>query len=211
MSNCVRAAARTGAAQGEAGPDDVAGLVERAAVGEQDAWDALVERFGALVWAVAGGHRLGPADTAEVAQTTWLRLLENLDRIREPARLGGWLATTARRESLRVLRLRAREFPADGADLDVERDPGPTPEEAVLDDDRDRRLWRAFTELPERCRVLLHLVVVVAPPYAEVAAALDLPIGSIGPSRARCLRRLRRLYQDGPSGTGGGGEADGDR
>ena len=70
----------------------------------------------------------------------------------------------------------------------------------MLDDDRDRRLWRAFTELPERCRVLLHLVVVVAPPYAEVAAALDLPIGSIGPSRARCLRRLRRLYQDGSPG-----------
>jgi RNA polymerase sigma factor (sigma-70 family) len=209
MSNCVRAAARTGAAQGETGPDDVAGLVERAAAGEEHAWDTIVERFGALVWSVASGHRLGPADTAEVAQTTWLRLLENLDRIREPARLGGWLATTARRESLRMLRLRAREFPEDGAELEVERDPGPTPEEAVLDEDRDRRLWQAVTALPERCRVLLHLVVVVAPPYTEVAAALDLPVGSIGPSRARCLRRLRRLYQDGPSGTGGGGEADG--
>jgi len=196
MSNCVRDAARPGAAA-ETGPDEVAALVGRAAAGEQDAWDAIVERFGGLVWAVAAGYRLGPADTAEISQTTWLRLLEHLDRIREPARLGGWLATTARREALRLLRLRAREFPEDTAELDVGRDPGPTPEEAVLDEDRDRRLWLAFTRLPERCRELLHLVVVVAPPYAEVAAALDLPLGSIGPSRARCLRRLRRLYEEG--------------
>ncbi|WP_214407722.1 RNA polymerase sigma factor [Pseudonocardia lacus] len=208
MSNCVRADARPGGAVGETDPDDVAALVGRAAAGEAAAWDAIVERFGGLVWAVAGGYRLGPADTAEVAQTTWLRLLENLDRIREPARLGGWLATTARREALRMLRMRAREIPEDGAELDVEVDPGPTPEEAVLDGDRDRRIWQAFTQLPERCRVLLHLVVVVAPPYAEVAAALDLPVGSIGPSRARCLRRLRKLYQDGASGSADGEGAD---
>jgi RNA polymerase sigma factor (sigma-70 family) len=179
-------------------PEEVAGAVRRAAAGDKDAWDAIVHDFSGLVWSVAGGHRLGPADSAEVVQTTWLRLLEHLDRIREPERLGGWLATTARRESLRMLRLRGRELPTDEESSFVrEPAPGPTPEEAVLDRDRDRRLWRAFHRLPERCRRLLHLVVVVAPPYAEVAEILGIPVGSIGPTRARCLERLRRLLVDG--------------
>jgi len=190
-------------------PSEVAGVVRRAAAGEQSAWDAIVESFSGLVWTVANGHRLGPADTAEVVQTTWLRLLEHLDRIREPERIGGWLATTARREALRILRLRSRELVVeDESTFDRGPGPGPTPEEAVLDRDRDRRLWRAFAQLPERCRLLLHLVVVVAPPYSEVAAAMEMPIGSIGPTRARCLERLRKLLADGgpdsPSVVAGG-------
>jgi RNA polymerase sigma factor (sigma-70 family) len=184
-------------------PSEVAGCVRRAAAGEKDAWDAIVESFSGLVWTVANGHRLGPADTAEVMQTTWLRLLENLDRIREPERLGGWLATTARRESLRMLRLRGREFPTDD-DGGIGGTPStdPTPEQAVLDRDRDRRLWGAFDRLNDRCRQLLHLVIIVQPPYSEVAAAMDMPIGSIGPTRQRCLDRLRRLLGDGGHGDG---------
>jgi RNA polymerase sigma factor (sigma-70 family) len=179
-------------------PSEVAGAVRRAAAGDQGAWAALVDDFTGLVWSVAAGHRLGPGDTAEVVQTTWLRLLENLGRIREPERLGGWLATTARRESLRLLRLRGREWPADAEQvLDREPAPGPTPEEAVLDRDRDRRLWRAFARLPERCQRLLRLVVVLRPPYTEVAAIMDIPVGSIGPTRQRCLDRLRRQLAEG--------------
>jgi RNA polymerase sigma factor (sigma-70 family) len=179
-------------------PNEVAGAVRRAAAGEKDAWDAIVHSFSGLVWSVANGYRLGPADTAEVAQTTWLRLLENLDRIREPERLGGWLATTARRESLRMLRLRGRELPTDDqAAFARQPSADPTPEETVLDRDRDRRLWRAFAQLPDRCRRLLHLVIVLQPPYAEVAAIMEIPVGSIGPTRARCLERLRRLLVDG--------------
>jgi len=182
-------------------PNEVAGAVRRAAAGDRDAWDAIVRSFSGLVWTVANGHRLGPADTAEVLQTTWLRLLENLDRIREPERLGGWLATTARRESLRMLRLRGREVPSDDEGvLAREPSPSPTPEEAVLDRDRDRRLWRAFSRLPDRCRRLLDLVVVLRPPYAEVAAIMEIPVGSIGPTRARCLDRLRRLLVDSGDG-----------
>ena len=184
-------------------PSEVAGVVRRAAAGDKDAWDAIVESFSGLVWSVANGHRLGPADAAEVMQTTWQRLLEHLDRIREPERLGGWLATTARRESLRMLKLRNRELPTDdettfGRGLEQ----GPSPEELVLDKDRDRQLWRAFARLSERCQRLLRLVVLVAPPYAEVAIALDMPIGSIGPTRARCLDQLRRFLTeaDGPIG-----------
>jgi RNA polymerase sigma factor (sigma-70 family) len=184
-------------------PSEVAGCVRRAAAGEKDAWDAIVESFSGLVWTVANGHRLGPTDTAEVMQTTWLRLLENLERIREPERLGGWLATTARRESLRMLRLRGRELPTDDEDA-IGRETGsaPSPEQVVLDGDRDRRLWSAFARLNDRCKQLLHLVIVVQPPYSEVAAAMDMPIGSIGPTRQRCLERLRRLLGDGGGGEG---------
>ena len=179
-------------------PSEVAGAVRRAAAGDKDAWDEIVESFSGLAWSVATSHRLGPADAAEVVQTTWQRLLEHLDRIREPERLGGWLATTARRESLRMLRLRARELPTeDEAAFGRRLDQSPTPEEAVLDRDRDRRLWCAFAQLSERCQRLLRLVVLVAPPYTEVALALDMPIGSIGPTRARCLGQLRKLLADG--------------
>ena len=182
--------------------------MRRAAAGDRAAWDELVASFGRLVWSIAAAHRLGPADSAEVSQTTWLRLVENLDRISQPERLGGWLATTARRESLRLLRLRGRELPTDDeARLDgVPGVTAPTPESVTLDRERDRRLWRAFAALPDNCRVLLHMVVVVGPPYAEVADALEMPIGSIGPTRARCLDRLRRLLAaDGMTSAAGGG------
>ena len=175
--------------------DKVADAVRRAADGDPAAWDAIVESFTALIWAVALGHRLSSADAAEVVQSTWLKLLSNLSRIREPDRLGGWLATTARREALHLLQQRNREIPTDD-ELRLDRGPnGPTPEDEVLERDRDARLWQAFRRLSERCRTLLHLVIVVGPSYAEVAAALDMPIGSIGPTRARCLEQLRRLLQ----------------
>lgn len=179
---------------------EVAGTVRRAADGDRAAWNALVESFSGMIWSVSTSYRLGPADAAEVVQTTWLRLLENLGRIREPERVGGWLATTARRESLRLLRLRGRELVTDDetrfdrgwagpGNVEVDR----TPEDVLLDRDRDRALWRAFARLSERCRQLLQLVVVDAPPYAVVSAALDMPVGSIGPTRARCLDQLRRF------------------
>lgn len=175
-------------------PNDVADTVRRAADGDRAAWDDIVESFSGLVWSIAIAHRLSSADAAEVLQTTWLRLLENITRLRQPERLGGWLATTARNESVRVLREHRREIVTDDHDrFGEDLASGPTPEEIYIERDGDRELWRAFTQLPERCRTLLQLVVVVAPPYTEVAAALDLPIGSIGPTRARCLRRLRRL------------------
>lgn len=181
-------------------PNDVAATVRRAASGDRTAWDALVENFSHMLWGVASGYRLSRADTAEVVQTTWLRLVEHLDRIKQPESVGGWLATTARNEALRMLRLRGRELITDDdAQLDREpiRDPRSGPEEQVLTADRNRRLWDAFEQLPVNCRVLLRLLVVDTPPYAQVSAALDMPIGSIGPTRARCLDRLRRLLAGG--------------
>ena len=180
-------------------PNDVAAAVRRAASGDQAAWNDLVDSFSTMIWAVASGFRLGRADTAEVVQSTWLRLVENLDKIKQPEALGGWRGTTARREARRLRRLRAREGVTDE---DSRLDAAPTvppdgPEDRALTRDREERLWTAFERLPDNCRALLHLLAVVVMSYAEVAVALDMPIGSIGPTRSRCLDRLRRLLDGG--------------
>jgi RNA polymerase sigma factor (sigma-70 family) len=182
--------------------NEVADTVRRAAAGDKAAWDEIVTSFSGLVWSIAASHRLGPADAGEVAQTTWLRLLENLHRIREPERLGGWLATTARREALRLLKLHGREVVTDDeARFDEVSSAVQSPEDVLLGSERKQQMRRAFAKLPEKCRRLLHLVIVVSPPYTVVAAILDMPIGSIGPSRARCLDRLRKLLDaDGGAG-----------
>ncbi len=176
-------------------------LVKSAAGGDPAAWQALVESFSGLIWSIARGYRLGSADAADVVQTVWLRLAEHLGRIENPDHIGAWLATTARRESLRIARSGARTVPMDHAALlDFAQADEASPEQAVLqaeqarlDAQRARRLWRAFSELSARCQQLLRVLIATPPPaYAEAAAALDVPVGSIGPTRARCLQQLRR-------------------
>lgn len=189
--------------------DGVAALVVAAAGGSAVAWDALVDRYSGLVWAVARAHRLERQDAADVAQTTWLRLVEHLDEIRDPSRVGSWLATTAARESLRVLRRRGREEVTDATDEVGPLAAEPSwaaseelsgPERAVLDDERDREVRDALAAIPERCRRLLLLLAADPPPsYAEIGAALDMPVGSIGPTRARCLACLRHELARGPA------------
>jgi RNA polymerase sigma factor (sigma-70 family) len=171
---------------------DVGELVRRAAAGDQAAWEEIVERFTSLVWATARAHRLSRADAADVAQTTWLRLVENLDRIREPQALGAWLATTARRESLRVIRHGARESPKDDPDL-FEPPAEDSLDDLVIGRERGGALWRAFARLSERCKALLRLLMSDdEPTYEEISGALGMPVGSIGPTRQRCLDRLGR-------------------
>jgi RNA polymerase sigma factor (sigma-70 family) len=167
-------------------------LVRSAADGDQEAWDALVDRFAGLVWAVARGHRLSAADAADVSQTTWLRLVEHLARIRDPERVGAWLAATARHECLRVIR-HAGRFVVDG-DVDLDAvGTEPEPSTMLLATERTAALWRAVEALPERCRTLIRVLMADPPPsYEDVAAAFDIPIGSIGPTRARCLEQLKR-------------------
>jgi RNA polymerase sigma factor (sigma-70 family) len=168
-------------------------LVRAAAQGDQAAWDALVDRFAGLVWSVARAHRLDTADAADVSQTTWLRLVEHLDRLRDPDRVAGWLATTARNECLRVLRRAGRQVPTgDDHDLDVGSDPEAGPDLPLLTAERDRALWHAFSGLPVRCQALLRLLMADPPPaYEEIGELLGMPIGSIGPTRGRCLENLR--------------------
>ena len=171
---------------------DAGSLVSAAAAGDQAAWSTLVDRYSGLVWAIARNHRLGAADADEAFQTTWLRLVEHIDRLQDPARVGGWLATTARHESLRLLRRANRQIPM-GDDLPEPERHAPAPDEALLLADRDATLREAFARLPERDQRLLRLLTADPMPcYEEISLALNMPTGSIGPTRARCLRRLRR-------------------
>jgi RNA polymerase sigma factor (sigma-70 family) len=179
-------------------PPDVAELVVAAGLGDEGAWHALVDRFSGLIWHVARGYRLGEADAADVAQTVWLRLLESLPRLREPAAVAGWLVTTTRHECLRSLRRSGRELPDDHIDLVADRpsdDRGP--EAAVELAESGELVRRALTRLSLRCQLLLRALAYTPDrSYAEVSAALDMPIGSIGPTRSRCLHHLRRSLRD---------------
>jgi RNA polymerase sigma factor (sigma-70 family) len=167
-------------------------LVAAAAAGDQKAWDALVDRYSGLLWNLTRQYRLSPADASDVVQTTWLRLLENLLRIADPERLAGWLKTTASREALRVSR--RADYPRPGEDFTTIPDEGPAPGEQLLNDELDAVLWEALGRLGEPCGRLLRLLISDPPPsYAEVADMLDMKVGSIGPTRQRCLNRLRKL------------------
>ena len=181
-----------------AGPvrDDpvVIDLVTRARNGDTRAWDDLVERYAPLVWSICRKYQLGPADADDVAQSVWLHLVDHLDRIRDPAALPGWLATTARRECLRVLGA-ARRTSA-GCVINFETIPDQqigTADPELLAAERHAALREAFQDLPPAGQRLILLLIEDPPvPYAEISARLGIPIGSIGPTRRRGLDKLRR-------------------
>jgi RNA polymerase sigma factor (sigma-70 family) len=173
----------------------VSDLVARARSGDRQAWDALVERYAPLIWSICRKHRLGRADADDVGQSVWLRLLDQLDRVREPAALPGWLSTTTRRECLRVLS--AAQGPhATIYALDVESLPDQragTADQELLAAERHAALRAAFTQLPPNGQQLLTLLTADPPtPYADISAQLGIPVGSIGPTRSRYLDKIRR-------------------
>jgi RNA polymerase sigma factor (sigma-70 family) len=172
-----------------------ASLLARAAQGDQRAWDELVEAHTRLLWAVARSFRLDSADANDVVQTTWLRLVEHLDRIEDPTRLVGWLVTTARREAMRVLRRSGRERPAIEDTMLERADDSPPVDSALLLDERNAALWHAYEQLGDKCRQLLRVAVYEPRAYDEISAALGMPIGSIGPTRRRCLTQLKTLLE----------------
>jgi RNA polymerase sigma factor (sigma-70 family) len=168
----------------------LAALVEAAIAGDQCAWNRLVAEFGSMIWAIARAHRMGDADAADVSQATWVALFQNLGRLKDPERVGAWLATTARRECLRVLRDSRRRIPF-GDDVPEQESHEPSPGEALLTRERDEALRRSFSRLRPTDQALLRLLTAdPQPAYEEISAALDMPIGSIGPTRQRALRRL---------------------
>lgn len=175
---------------------DVAALLRRVTEGDQEAWDELVDGFGGLVWSIARGYRLG-ALTDDVVQTVWLRLAEHSARIREPDRLAAWLATTTRNEALRVATRQARTVSL--AELPERSDATASSiDDIVADSDTLDHVLHAFSQLSESDQRLLRLLCTVPPlDYATISELLDRPIGSIGPSRERCLKRLRRLLPAG--------------
>ena len=179
---------------GADGASEVAGLVRAAVAGDRAGWDELVRRFAPLVLSVARRHRLSGDDAQDVAQTVWLRLVEHLGSLREPAALPGWIAVTARHECLRVLTAGRRTTPVDSAIL---AEKGEAAVDGRVDSDllqaeRHSVLLAAFAGLSQRHRELLLLLAADPPiPYSEITARLSIPIGSIGPTRARALKALR--------------------
>ena len=184
-------------------PSGLTELVTAAANGDPEAWNAIVERFTSLLWSVGRAHRLSMEDAADVVQNTWLRLLDHLDRIQQPEALPGWLATTARHECLSLLRRRGRDVLVRDDDLGpmLVDEEAASLDAALLEDERDVQLWTCFTQLSERCQRLLRVLMACdRPNYAEVSitplASMGMPVGSIGPTRMRCLSTLRSLVSD---------------
>ncbi len=195
-------------------------LVGEAAEGSQAAWNDLVEGFSGLVWSVVRAHGLYGAEAADVCQTVWLRFVEHLRRLREPERAGAWLATTTRHECLRVLRRRGRTTamadPPEIPDVSADADPG----RRVVAGEEHHLLMAALADISGQCQQLLRLLLVDPPlSYDEISTLLDMPKGSIGPTRQRCLVRLRaamttlrgatlreRGIQEGRQGSGGSKE-----
>jgi RNA polymerase sigma factor (sigma-70 family) len=171
----------------------VAELLAGAARGDQTAWDGLVERYMPLVYSIIRRYRLSDQDGADVSQTLWLRLVEHLSEIREPCALPGWIATTTKHEALRVLTAHRRTAPVDPlVAFESERTEGPEPDEDLLRAERHQALREGLADLAPRDREFILLLVADPPiPYREISRRLGMPVGSIGPTRARCLGRLR--------------------
>jgi len=176
---------------------DVARMVRQAATGDKRAWERLVDQYARLIWSITREFKLEESDAADVVQTTWMRLIEHIDRIQHPERVGAWLAATARNECLRNLAARKRivlahedvafEGPTEGA-LEIDA--------ALLAEERAAIVRAAVDHLPRRWQRLMELLMADPPAsYAEISDELGLPIGSIGPTRGRCLARLRVLLE----------------
>jgi RNA polymerase sigma factor (sigma-70 family) len=183
----------------EQDPDSsgVAGLVRRAADGDRQAWERLVDQYARLIWSITAEFKLAESDAADVAQTTWLRLLEHINRIQYPDRVGSWLAATARNECLRSLAARKRVVLAHDNEILTGVVASEPPVDArILADERDQVVRDALSRLPGRWQRLLELLMADPPAsYAKISDQLGLPVGSIGPTRGRCLAQLRLLLQ----------------
>jgi RNA polymerase sigma factor (sigma-70 family) len=181
--------------------DRITALMSAARQGSDDAVGELVTEFSPLLWHVARAAGLSSGDAEDVLQTVWMRLLEHLDDIRTPAALGGWLVVTTKREAWRVRAAERKQIPADTDFFAAQPDQGPGSEGRALLDDQRRTLWAAIRQLSPRCQELLRIIAFVPQAdYAAVAAKLGMRIGSIGPTRGRCLAKLRAVLADGLEG-----------
>ncbi|MFV0524058.1 MAG: RNA polymerase sigma factor [Acidimicrobiales bacterium] len=168
-------------------------LLAGARAGDARAWSALVDRYGRVVWSIARLFRLDEAVASDVYQETWLRLAANLDRIREPSRLGSWLTTTAKNEALKAIERARRETPVPADDRLWASAPEPDPvADRAISNDRSAAVHQELVRLPHRDRVVVELMVIDGLPYTAVANRLGMPVGSLGPTRGRSLATLRR-------------------
>ena len=176
---------------------DIEALVRRAAAGDKRAWNRVVDQYGRLIWSITVRFKLSESDAADVVQTTWMRLIEHIDRIEQPDRVGSWLAATARNECLRHVAARKKivlvreDVEFDGADHHE-----PDVDEALLAAERAQVVREAMAHLPAQWQQLLELLMADPPiSYAEISDQLGVPVGSIGPTRGRCLAKLRVLLE----------------
>lgn len=181
----------------------IAGLVSEAKKGSEEALGQLVTELSPLLWHVARAAGLGAEDAADVLQTVWLRLVSHLSGIHTSGALTAWLVTTTKREAWRVRAAARRQLPVDEGWLAGVPDQAAGSEEQAIIDDDNRRLWRALGQLSPRCQELLRIIAFVPrPDYQAVANELGMPRGSVGPTRGRCLAKLRSLLADDGSGSG---------
>ena len=174
---------------------EIADWMRQAATGDIRAWNRLVDQYSRLIWSITASFRLGESDAADVVQTTWMRLIEHIDRIEQPARVGSWLASTARNECLRHVAARKRiVLVQEDAEFDAADQHAPEVDEALLASERVRDVRQAMSYLPLQWQRLMEMLMADPPiSYAEISDQLGLPIGSIGPTRGRCLAKLRLL------------------
>jgi RNA polymerase sigma factor (sigma-70 family) len=177
----------------------IAALLGQARDGSEEALGQLVTELSPLLWQVARAAGLTAADAEDVVQTAWMRLLAHLDGIHTPASLTAWLVVTTKREAWRVRAAGRRQLPADQDWLAALPDTAPASDEQVMADDQRRALWAALGQLSPRCQELLRIVAFVPrPDYQAVAAGLGVARGSVGPTRGRCLAKLRALLDASP-------------
>lgn len=176
---------------------DVARLVHKAGGGTEAAWERLVDQYSRLIWSITREFKLPENDAADVVQTTWLRLIEHINRLRHPERVGSWLAATARNECLRTLAVRKKVvLTLEDGDLEDVDEGAPGVDEALLAAEQADVVRDAVAHLPARWQRLMQLLMADPPiSYSEISDELGLPIGSIGPTRGRCLARLRVLLE----------------
>ncbi|MBI1759121.1 MAG: sigma-70 family RNA polymerase sigma factor [Actinobacteria bacterium] len=200
-----RPATETPAAGRSAGGGGIDGarlvsLLAEARAGNRDSVGEIVSTLTPLLWQVARAQGLDRDTAEDVVQTTWLALLRHLHGIHTPAALTGWLITVTKREAWRAARARRYERPVEDWPVDRVCDPAPTPDTEVVMADCRNRLWALVRALPVRCQQLLRIVAVTPrPDYAAISAALGMPHGSLGPTRGRCLAKLRRLIDTDPT------------
>jgi RNA polymerase sigma factor (sigma-70 family) len=175
----------------------MAELLEAARGGSEDALAQITAELSPMLWNVARAAGLAAADAEDVVQTAWERLLYHLADIRVPQALIGWLVVTTKHEAWRIRSSGRRQRPADQEWLTAIPDDAAGAEEQILLDEQQRALWRAVGRLSAQCQELLRIVAFVPrPDYQSVSAALGMPVGSIGPTRGRCLEKIRVLLAD---------------
>jgi RNA polymerase sigma factor (sigma-70 family) len=165
--------------------------------GDSTGLDRLVRLLTPVLWQLARAYGLDQQAAEDAVQTTWLALVRNAESVRDPQAVWRWITTTARREAWRAADGQRREYAVEPESLEDASQPVPAPEAQVLADDAARILWRQVARLPERCRRLLRVIAFEdRPDYGSLSTQLAIPVGSIGPTRGRCLDKLRRLLAD---------------